>query len=828
MELNELLDDIILELSVRSKNGIPDLKSKESLEYIYEYFYEMGMPELGYTLIQNLTEEEEKQFKNPVLNKTVKYTSVNGEEKEGLVGNLLRRPKEEDAYKQAAKMLGGEESETYKKAMDDLGAEGQPTRDIDKERGDDVSYQDGQEEPDMGTAFDKNSPSGEMYLKTLPDNDVSKPDELKGDVVYPLGGGYYSDTPDGTPKYKRADERIVTESNEIQVQVAVADDAENTRPVDVVPISPDNDLARARKFDKENGKIVADFRKRAESNREFLSSEQQKILDKSLELVQDLYDDTLSDDVKRESANKLAELVKFTTNSTGEKAYFNAFGGNRKIISGKQGTKKSTDLVNKMKQYAEVRQTNFSAIKNNFSAAAKPDLGKDNEVTPKQNEEIGKLFGENEILQRINPSLHGIFTVKDENGKPKLPSSQYSKDYLKQSIENPALDRTIELAKKLAQDGSVDPKVATALESHKARLEKTLKDLPIPSEESAKAIGDSYNELMIDLHKADEDVAGSIMKQLAENRLYEESLAKGEEVYLPSKGNFPAGDMIKVSIDAEGNSDLIGVSLVSCKFGKSQRTYGCPANSKAIQSVHPDPEKRNNVGQYMGESGHTLVLKDELWRGDTDDETLEKSKEFVKKYLDEIQLGDLFNEDELDEFVNILTKYANAIDDIKSELRKTPTLMKKGNSDKYWGEFASQLSEIDKQFSQRMGSIVTPDKIEKLIGKNNVGNIRNSKGEVNPAVALCMINDSNNIRTSGGYGLSHNKQYYDDEGNPMTKTDKGTDNPDDYSITYRMNRTVGRSGGGPQYSFSGDGEKVDTVIVNGGETYDRETGEDIG
>ena len=399
---------------------------------------------------------------------------------------------------------------------------------------------------------------------------------------------------------------------------------------------------------------------------------------------------------------------------------------------------------------------------------------------------------------------------------------------MEQSIKNPALDKTIELAEKLARDGTVDPKVATSLKEHKDRLEKVLKDLIIPSEDAAKAIGDSYNTLMVDLHNADEDVAGAIMKQLAENRLYEESLAKGDEVYLPSRGNFPAGDMIKVVRDEEGNSDLVGVSLVSCKFGKQQRTYGCPANAKAIQSVHPNPEKRNNVGQYIGESGNTLVLKDELWRGDTDDETKEKTKSFVKTYLDEIELGDLFNDEELDEYATILTEYANEIDNIKSELRKNPTLMQRGNADKYWGEFSSRLSKVEKVYSQRMGSIMTPDKIEKLIGKNNVGNARNTRGEVSPAVALCMINDANNIRTSDGYGLSHNKQYYDDNGNPTAKTDDGTANPNDYSITYRMSRTAGRAGGGPQYSFSGDGEEVDVVATKNGETYDRKTGEDIG
>ena len=760
MTQHQFIVELLAELSYRSDEGYPILSKVSHQQILEDILEEWGFSELKGELIQNLMEaSEDRPFKNPDLNKEIEYTNASGDRAKGKVGNLIRRPKEEDAYKQAMRALGGEDSDRYKKAMTDLGGENQPGRDIEKEREVGDNQPAGQEtQPERGTAVSPDTPQGREYRKGL-----SK-----------------------------------------------------------------KDPAKARNFSKENGKVVADFTTRAKTNREFLSGEQQAILDDAMDLVEDLYDDNLNDDEKRESANKLAELVKFTTNSTGEKAYFNVFGGNRKIISGKAGTKKAADLVSKMKQYAEVKQTNFSAIKNNFSAAAKPDLGKDSEVLPKNNELVKNLFEGNEILQRINPSLHGIFAVKDENGNPKIPSNQHSKEYLEQSIKNPALDRTIELAEKLAKDGTVDPKVATSLKEHKDRLEKVLKDITVPSEDAAKAIGDSYNTLMVDLHNADEDVAGAIMKQLAENRLYEESLAKGDEVYLPSRGNFPAGDMIKVVRDEEGNSDLVGVSLVSCKFGKQQRTYGCPANAKAIQSVHPNPEKRNNVGQYIGESGNTLVLKDELWRGDTDDETKEKTKSFVKTYLDEIELGDLFNDDELDEYATILTEYANEIDNIKSELRKNPTLMQRGNADKYWGEFSARLSKVEKVYSQRMGSIMTPDKIEKLIGKNNVGNARNTRGEVSPAVALCMINDANNIRTSDGYGLSHNKQYYDDNGNPTAKTDDGTANPNDYSITYRMSRTAGRAGGGPQYSFSGDGEEVDVVAGKNGETYDRKTGEDIG
>ena len=126
--IEELIDDLCL----LTNDGLPDLKSSQSLSYISEFFTSRGMSEVGNNLIQSLTEAD--QFSNPALNKVIQYKTVNGEDAEGKVGNLLRRPKEEDAHQKALAAIGGEGSDTYKKAMDDLGGENQPQRDIEKEK----------------------------------------------------------------------------------------------------------------------------------------------------------------------------------------------------------------------------------------------------------------------------------------------------------------------------------------------------------------------------------------------------------------------------------------------------------------------------------------------------------------------------------------------------------------------------------------------------------------------------------------------------------------------------------------------------------------------
>lgn len=82
----------------------------------------------------------------------------------------------------------------------------------------------------------------------------------------------------------------------------------------------------------------------------------------------------------------MIENVKLSTNAktktNNRKAYFNIFGGERKVISGNAGTAKSEDLI---KRVEEIRGeplgvVNVKGVKDKISSAAKPDLGKENIV----------------------------------------------------------------------------------------------------------------------------------------------------------------------------------------------------------------------------------------------------------------------------------------------------------------------------------------------------------------------------------------------------------------------------------------------------------------
>ncbi len=618
---------------------------------------------------------------------------------------------------------------------------------------------------------------------------------------------------------------------------------------------------KLRNISKENQRKVDDFRKRYENNKEFLSEEQQELMEDAIDKIEVIYDDDATEEEKKEAAEWLITNMKMSTNSNGKKAYFNALGGNRKIISGNAGTNNSADLVEQVSKHAEMKQYNARGVNQSLTTAAKPDLGKENEVKPRDkkgnvtNPKIEKFFQDHPILSRIRPGLWGIFGVRSRaegdpeegpfTGPIKMPSNEHANEYLQQSFNNPALQNTINVAREHAKEGNIDTGVVTALEKHQENLSKIKPpEYEIPSDEAADAIAKSYQDMMLDLHKADPDVASAIMKQLAENRLYEEELARGEEVYLPSNGTFPGGDKIKV------DGTLERVTLVSCKWGKSGRTYGCPANAKAVTDLHPNPNKRNNQGQYIGEDGFTLLINDDLIRGKDKEETTQKTDDFMKNTLDEVGLGDVLSDDERREVATVVAEHMEAIDKIKKKLEGvTP-------AEKYWKLFDLALRgspddppavgkdgkpipkkdrrpSLEEQSKRKMGKIMTPEKVAALVGENNVGNFLDRNGNVSPDAVMGMVEIANNIRTacdpedSPAYGLSHNKQFYSDTGKPKSVTQEGSCNPDDYSITVRNHRTAGRSGGGIQLSYTGDGTPPETNVEDDGLRTNVETGTEI-
>jgi len=122
MTKSELINEILSEWAYRVEDGQPNPKNTKHLAELSIVLSEMGLYSIKNELFENL-EEDEKKFTNPILNKEIPYKSKDGSEKKGVVGNLLRLPKEHPGRIAAEKLLPPEGSEDRNAMNKDLGSE---------------------------------------------------------------------------------------------------------------------------------------------------------------------------------------------------------------------------------------------------------------------------------------------------------------------------------------------------------------------------------------------------------------------------------------------------------------------------------------------------------------------------------------------------------------------------------------------------------------------------------------------------------------------------------------------------------------------------------
>lgn len=132
MKFEDLLEEIITELGYRVDSGVPDLQNKEHISTLSEILSDFGLSNIKHDIIDNLireeSEEEEernsKKFNHPILNKEIEYEDNDGNEKSGLVGNLIRQPENTPARDAAEAALPEEGSEEREEINKELGDEG--------------------------------------------------------------------------------------------------------------------------------------------------------------------------------------------------------------------------------------------------------------------------------------------------------------------------------------------------------------------------------------------------------------------------------------------------------------------------------------------------------------------------------------------------------------------------------------------------------------------------------------------------------------------------------------------------------------------------------
>ena len=123
MKVSKLINDIVAEWAYRVHDGKPNPKNKSHITELSAILSEMGLSGIKHELIQNLTEADEKQFSNPVLNKKIRYKNEKGEDRVGIVGNLLRLPKTAKGRIAAEKVIPKDDTPERRAINKDLGKE---------------------------------------------------------------------------------------------------------------------------------------------------------------------------------------------------------------------------------------------------------------------------------------------------------------------------------------------------------------------------------------------------------------------------------------------------------------------------------------------------------------------------------------------------------------------------------------------------------------------------------------------------------------------------------------------------------------------------------
>lgn len=542
---------------------------------------------------------------------------------------------------------------------------------------------------------------------------------------------------------------------------------------------------------------VKDFKRRIEKSS--MTNEAKAEANELVDKLSVIFDKNKS----KEEVMETLSSINISISSNKKKLYLDdmrKYGGGLYKILG-EGTKSIISTINKIAEYMELPEDN-NKMAIELEAVAKPDLGSQNirsvykktakGFTEEVNDiNVERLF-QTPPLDRIEtPKFKSLFGPLDDNGNLLTPSSNNSKEYLKFSIENNiSIDNTINVLERYASEGKISPNLANSVKSHKQKMNDILNNMEIPSEEAAVAVDASYATMFDELMKQNQDLASRMLKQFAEMRLYDSEIAKGDEAYLPGDGSFPAGDKLVFKNGAGGTER---VSFVSVKYGKNGDVYGCPANSKALQTLHPDPNKRNRQGQYIGESGYTLAINDEL----VEDE--ETTKSTIKSMISEMpDIQGILSEEEITKIAETVFKTKERVGQLKSKYEKDGKVDKVG-----WAKLQKDLLKDSTmiELNKNMQELISVEKFTKMIGSRN-GKV-SAKYDFGAAHFMSGLCFANQVVTSNGYeGVTHNKQYYDN-GVLESATVAGTTDRDEWYINFRMYRTSGRAGGGAQVSYIG-------------------------
>ena len=516
-----------------------------------------------------------------------------------------------------------------------------------------------------------------------------------------------------------------------------------------------------------------------------LNREQKKQL---LDLMEDInkFYQTKNPAQKEKIARKMIEKYELSASDNKQKCYIGVFSHNqqaRKMLGETPGGFASK-LVKDIEEATGEELGEVSPTQR-LTTAAKPDLTDKSKAS--NDPFVAQLF-KTEPLSYLEGKFYELHGPLGKDGKLIGPSGgKNAKAYFLHSIaRNKSLDNTIEVAKQLEAQGVIKKGLAKAIAQHKSNMINISKSMQIPSKQAAQAVADSYAKMAEALMEStDESTTGAIMKQFAEMALYDSEIAAGDECYLPSAGNFPSGDKIRIS---RKGTKIERVASVSVKYGLKNGFYGFPGEAAQYQNYHPNPKYRERLNSHPGTPGYSLGVADNL---------IDNEKEFAKLLKESGIAKALKNPNDVKKLHIILKKAKKAVDDLRksvgaqSFVDMLPYLKADAKNKK-----KVTLESINNAFGPELEKLFDKDKLVKMVGPDNAEVML--KG---PLATATLMTFASTLNTSNGLSsIEHNHQDIKD-GHYHSRTDTGSPDIRLWKLAFRA---YDKRGGGLIASFNSD------------------------
>ena len=353
-------------------------------------------------------------------------------------------------------------------------------------------------------------------------------------------------------------------------------------------------------------------------------------------------------------------------------------------------------------------------------------------------------------------------------------------------------------------------KLKKSIDDHDAEMKKIMKEHKIPSKGAEAAVKKANAKLMDDIHNAHPDVASGIAKQVAEVALVQQELAAGEECYLPSAGNFPGGDKLRVTRNGTKVEKVAGISVKYGRQSNNTQVYGFPAEAASVGRFAEVPKKegesdadhkkrqnevRTRSGGKVGQEGHGIGVRDDIVEDEKKQGEVIDSAGMGKAIKDKKEYYKITNEikDEVERFKAEQRELGKSEDQIEIDLQ---------------GHLKKFMSKGKPSINERFENVIDREELSSVIAGTRDGKKEDGTRHSNSNMARsCDAIEFLNLATVGsvireGQGmpsLSWNHQEYNNgeyHSETVEADEKDMMNLGCWGFLSRMYRSSGRAKGG--------------------------------